>query len=149
MCGSRVVSECCSTATESRQKTCCSESELADQNSRSSSHSQANSPGKTGSGGSPLIRSNHVDSDRPTFNWSDWSRRVARLNAPREDGATLIEPPLTLAGQMAALNADSLLKSEYDIQGRLLSQLAAAAHTRIIGRSSAPYSLLPRCEHAY
>jgi hypothetical protein len=129
------VSECCSTATEGRQKNCCSESELADRNSRSSSHPQANSPEKTVSGGSPFIRSNHVDSDRPTFNWSDWSQRVARLNAPREDGATLIEPPLTLAGQMAALNADLRLKSDYDIQGRSLSQLAAEAHSALLAEA--------------
>ncbi len=72
-----------------------------------------------------------MDSDRPTFSWSDWSRRVAQLNAPREDGATLIEPPLAWAGQIAAINRDSRLKLEYDLQGRTLSQLAAEAHTAL------------------
>ena len=38
--------------------------------------------------------------DSKAFRWSDWSSQVIGLNAPKEDGAKLIEPPLQLAEEM-------------------------------------------------
>jgi hypothetical protein len=75
---------------------------------------------------------NVVTSNGATFRWSDWSSRVAKLNAPRENGATLVEPPLRLAGEIAATNQRQLCTAGYDVQGRTLCQLAADARRELI-----------------
>ena len=76
---------------------------------------------------------NNVDSEGQMFRWSEWSPRVTRLNAPREDGAKLIEPPLRLAGEIASVNQQTILGSVYDLQGRTLPQLAREAHSATTG----------------
>jgi hypothetical protein len=66
--------------------------------------------------------------DSKAFRWSDWSSQVVRLNAPKEDGAKLIEPPLGLAGEMISANQRVLNGTDYDVQGRPLAQLSRDAH---------------------
>jgi len=122
-------------ATEGRTKTCFEENALAGSDSRCSPHSESLSPGKVGSGGASQTRPNNVHSDRATFHWSDWSPRVARLNAPREDGAKLIEPPLQWADEIASVNHNALRDSEYDVQGRPLSQLADEAYAALLSEA--------------
>ena len=64
--------------------------------------------------------------DSKAFRWSDWSSQVIGLNAPKEDGAKLIEPPLRLAKEMVAANQRVL--NGYDVQGRTFTDLAREAH---------------------
>lgn len=73
-----------------------------------------------------------VTLEESTFRWSDWSSRIAQLNAPRGNGATLIEPPVALAGEIAQLNQKNLHESAYDVQGRSLIQLAADAREQLL-----------------
>ncbi len=69
------------------------------------------------------------------FQWSQWSQRISSLNAPREDGGKLIEPPLELAGDMAAANRWILERADYDVQGRRLTELAADARAQLFGEA--------------
>lgn len=77
----------------------------------------------------------NVDFQRKPFRWSEWSPKVAQLNAPRENGSTLIEPPLSLAGEMAAINQHTISTASYDLQGRTLSQLAAEARSQLLAEA--------------
>ncbi len=66
------------------------------------------------------------------FNWPDWSAKLGRLNAPREDGAHLIEPPLDLAGVMVAANRRAICGADYDIQGRSICQVSSEARKQLL-----------------
>jgi len=69
------------------------------------------------------------------FHWSDWSPKVTRLNAPRDSGAKLIEPPLPLAASMAATNKRTVAGADYDLQGRSLASLAAEARVQLLAEA--------------
>ena len=69
------------------------------------------------------------------FRWSDWSPKVTRLNAPRQSGAKLIEPPLALAGDMAATNKQTIAAADYDVEGRGLAVLAVEAHEQLLSEA--------------
>src|SRR5262249_25960807 len=69
------------------------------------------------------------------FRWSEWSERVTRLNAPRANNTTLIEPPLELAAQMATANERILSAADYDLQGIALAQLAADAREQLLAEA--------------
>jgi hypothetical protein len=73
-----------------------------------------------------------VTSEGVSFRWSDWSSRIAKLNAPRENGGTIIEPPASLAGEIAAANQQHLQTVTYDVQGIPLAQLAGDARRELI-----------------
>ncbi len=76
-----------------------------------------------------------VDPSAAPFHWSDWSSKISRLAAPREDGAKLIEPPPPLAGDMASANGRQIVASDYDLQGRRLTQLAAEAREQLLAEA--------------
>jgi hypothetical protein len=78
-----------------------------------------------------------TDGDRQSegFRWADWSRKVTRLNAPRQSGAKLIEPPLHLAADLAATNKQTITAADYDVQGRGLAALAVEAHEQLLGEA--------------
>jgi hypothetical protein len=80
-------------------------------------------------------RLNDVASNAESFHWSDWSAKLARLNAPRENGARLIEPPIELAGTMAAYNRRTICAADYDIQGRTICQLSLEARTQLLAEA--------------
>jgi hypothetical protein len=90
-------------------------------------------PGPDVNGGYPQADSSNVDSDDTMFRWSEWSPRVGRLNAPAENGAKLIEPPLSLAGEMMSVNRRAVTQADYDVQGRSLTQLANDARQQLLG----------------
>ena len=69
------------------------------------------------------------------FRWADWSPKVTRLNAPRESGAKLIEPPLLLVGDLAAANKQTITAADYDVQGRGLAALAVEAHEQLLSEA--------------
>jgi hypothetical protein len=50
-----------------------------------------------------------------------------RLRSPREDGGTLIEPPLARVPQLLAANAERRSRYDYDVQGRSLLDLSQQA----------------------
>jgi hypothetical protein len=81
---------------------------------------------------SPQLPSSNVDPNRATFRWSDWSPKVTRLNAPRENGALLIEPPLSRVSEMMPVNQSSIVHADYDVQGRNLAQLAREAREQLL-----------------
>lgn len=58
-----------------------------------------------------------------------------RLRAPAEQGATLVDPPLGLAGELIARNSALLAGYDCDIQGRPIKQLAAQARQELVGRA--------------
>lgn len=76
-----------------------------------------------------------VDHSAAAFRWSDWSTKISRLAAPREDGGKLIEPPLALAGDMARANQQAIAATDYDVQGRRLPQLAAEAREQLLAEA--------------
>jgi len=78
-----------------------------------------------------------TDGDRQSaeFRWADWSPKVTRLNAPRQSGAKLIEPPLRLAGDLAATNKQTIGAADYDVQGRGLAALAVEAHEQLLSEA--------------
>lgn len=76
-----------------------------------------------------------VDHNAAPFRWSDWSTKISRLAAPREDGAKLIEPPLSFAGDMVRANQRDIAAADYDVQGRRLSQLAAEARQQLLAEA--------------
>ena len=80
-----------------------------------------------------------VDSHHLRFRWSDWSPRVSKLNAPRENGSRLIEPPIEYAADMTAANQTLLRSATYDIQGRPLTALATEARAVAL-RGVAPHA---------
>lgn len=55
-----------------------------------------------------------------------------RLRAPRENGGRLIDPPLDAVSDIVAQNAASTAESDYDVQGRMLAQLAAQARAELV-----------------
>jgi hypothetical protein len=55
-----------------------------------------------------------------------------RLRAPRENGAKLIDPPLSAVGELVERNAAAAAACDYDVQGRRLSQLAAQARGELM-----------------
>jgi hypothetical protein len=55
-----------------------------------------------------------------------------RLRAPREDGKRLIEPPLTIVGDLVEQNVASAAARDYDVQGRTLARLAAQARGEFV-----------------
>jgi hypothetical protein len=134
MCGGGAVSNPCRTAREGWPKIHFEE-ENAGPSLPRAPHPEPLPPGKKGGGGHPQRHSNHVDSDGAKFRWSDWAPRVARLNAPRENGEKLIEPPLRLAGEMASVNQHALAIADYDVQGRALPQLAQEAREQLLAEA--------------
>jgi hypothetical protein len=84
----------------------------------------------------PARHDSDAESDRDrqseAFCWADWSPKVTRLNAPRQSGAKLIEPPLQLVGDLAATNKQTITAADYDIQGRGLAGLALEAHEQLL-----------------
>jgi hypothetical protein len=56
----------------------------------------------------------------------------ARLATPRASGAKLIEPPIEAAGELAVANHRLIEASDYDLQGRRLSALAAQARAELV-----------------
>ena len=60
---------------------------------------------------------------------------MSLLAAPREDGAKLIEPPVSLAGDMVRSNKRGLAAANYDLQGRSLQQLAAEAREQLLAET--------------
>jgi hypothetical protein len=70
------------------------------------------------------------------FRWSQWAPRIVSLNAPREDGAIVIEPPPSLAGQMAARNQAILQAANYDVQGRDLRALSRDAREQLLATAA-------------
>jgi hypothetical protein len=133
------VSRSCSTAKEGWPKT--SVEGVARASASCSTHSDVLSLEKdsvssdNNRGGPFSTRANNVDSEGAMFRWSEWSPRVTRLNAPREDGAKLIEPPLRLAGEIASVNQQTILGSDYDLQGRTLPQLAREARQQLLAEA--------------
>jgi hypothetical protein len=72
--------------------------------------------------------------DRPTgepFSWADWSPRLAKLNAPRANGSHLVEPPIDLAGEMAAVNCRTIAGSDYELHGTTLAELSVEARRQL------------------
>lgn len=55
-----------------------------------------------------------------------------RLRAPRNDGESLIEPPLTAVGELLATNAQRRAAGDYDLQGRSIAQLAGPARRQFV-----------------
>jgi len=55
-----------------------------------------------------------------------------RLRAPREDGGTLIEPPLESAEELIRHNTESAAQSNVDLQGRTLRDVAQQARADLI-----------------
>ena len=76
-----------------------------------------------------------ADSHHLRFHWSDWSPRVSKLNAPRENGSRLIEPPLEYAADMTAANQTLLRSATYDILGRPLAALATEARSQLLSEA--------------
>ena len=124
------MSNPCSTARECWPKNCPEESA-----GNRLIHSDALLPGQHVNGDHPQTRSNNEDFNATTFRWSDWSPRVTRLNAPREHGAKLIEPPLSLAGEMMSLNKRTIAQAGYNVQGRGLTQLASEAREQLLAEA--------------
>ncbi len=56
----------------------------------------------------------------------------ARLATPQGNGAKLIEPPIETAGELALANRRIIEASDYDLQGRRLSALAAQARDELV-----------------
>jgi hypothetical protein len=56
----------------------------------------------------------------------------ARLTTPRANGANLIEPPPREAGELALANRRLIETSDYELQGRRLSALAAQARKELV-----------------
>ena len=50
-----------------------------------------------------------------------------RLRAPRENGATLVNPPLAAVGDLVEQNVALAAGYDYDVQGRALGELARLA----------------------
>src|SRR4029078_2958238 len=73
-----------------------------------------------------------VNPQGASFRWSEWSPRIAKLHAPQANGATLVEPPAALAGEIAAANQQQLQTANYDVQGRTLAQLANDARCELL-----------------
>ena len=72
--------------------------------------------------------------DRPSgepFCWADWSPRLANLKAPKAPGSHLVEPPIHLAGEMAAINCRTIASSDYELHGSTLSELSVEARRQL------------------
>ncbi len=91
-------------------------------------------PSSTVSSGNEPSRGD-VDHNAAPFCWSDWSTKIARLSAPREDGGKIVEPPQSLAGDMARANQRQIAAADYDLQGRRLPQLAAEAREQLLAEA--------------
>jgi hypothetical protein len=74
-------------------------------------------------------------SEQP-FCWTEWSARIATLNAPRDNGVKLIEPPLELAGAMTAANRGVVHGADYDLQGRALAEIACDARKQLLSAAA-------------
>src|SRR4051812_17466369 len=75
-----------------------------------------------------------VANDRPTgehFSWADWSPRLAKLNAPKGNSSHLVEPPIDLAGEMAAVNCRTIAGSDYELHGTTLAELSVEARRQL------------------
>ena len=59
------------------------------------------------------------------------------LRAPQGDGQTLVEPPLPSLPEVVATNRRLFAQSEYDLQGRSLSDLAGSARRALVERAIA------------
>jgi hypothetical protein len=57
---------------------------------------------------------------------------VRRIHAPREDGATFIDPPAETAGALIDCNIRRRATYEYDFQGRSLNELSALAREQLL-----------------
>jgi hypothetical protein len=62
---------------------------------------------------------------------------MSKLNAPKEDGAKLIEPPQELVGDMAAANRSGVRSVDYDLQGRSLADLSCEARQQLLAEATA------------
>lgn len=60
-----------------------------------------------------------------------------RLRAPRDNGATLIDPAAEGVGELIARNAQIVRQSDYDVQGRTLADLAASARKQLVDEALA------------
>src|SRR5262245_56232742 len=70
-----------------------------------------------------------------------------RLRAPREDGAKMIEPPLSAVGDLVEQNIASAAARDYDVQGRSLIKLAIEARGELVEaawRYTSTYRDVPR-----
>jgi hypothetical protein len=72
-----------------------------------------------------------------SLDWRGWSARMAKLNAPKENGAKLIEPPLQFAGDMAAANRTGVRSVDCDLQGRSLTDLSCEARQQLLAEATA------------
>src|SRR5262249_49853542 len=55
-----------------------------------------------------------------------------RLRAPREDGGTLLDPPLSVIGDGVEQKIAATAEHDYDVQGERLAHLAAQARQELI-----------------
>ena len=60
-----------------------------------------------------------------------------RFRAPQEDGQTLVDPPRSTLGGVIARNRAHLADLDYDLQGRSLAELAAAARRSLVEQALA------------
>lgn len=70
-----------------------------------------------------------------------------RLRAPREDGAKLIDPPLSAIGDLVEQNIAAAAARDYDVQGRSLAKLAIEARGELVEaawRYTSTYRDVPR-----
>ena len=63
------------------------------------------------------------------------ARGSRRLQAPQVDGQTLIEPSLVSLPEVVARNRQQLSQAKYDVQGRSLGELSAAARHTLVDRA--------------
>lgn len=63
--------------------------------------------------------------------------QAAALRAPTSQGGLLIEPPLAEAGQVIETNRRLVDASDYDVQGRSLSELARSARRELVAAACA------------
>jgi len=59
------------------------------------------------------------------------------LRAPQGDGQTMIEPPLDALPPVVAANREQLAGVDYDVQGRSLAELSAAARRALVEKATA------------
>lgn len=60
------------------------------------------------------------------------AREYRALRAPSEDGQTLIDPPFSVLPDAVARNREQFSYVQYDVQGRLLAELSAAARRGLL-----------------
>src|SRR5437773_2460235 len=63
------------------------------------------------------------------------AREYRATRAPAGDGQTLIEPPRALLANTVAGNREQLSYVQYDVQGRSLAELSAAARRELVERA--------------